>query len=65
MAGLTDEQRECLQNQIDVMLTEIMDRIKEMAREKSTLSSVSRLDDLLRETVALEAVDEPDDFALV
>jgi len=65
MAGLIDEQREVLQDQIDVMLTEIMDRIKEMAREKSTASSVARLDELLLATEVLETVDEPDDFALV
>lgn len=61
MAGLTDEQREVLQNQIDVMLTEIRDRISEMSRERSTPSSVARLDDLLTESVTKPVENEPDD----
>lgn len=57
MAGLGDEQREALQNQVDALLIEITESMKEHAREASTRASLARLNDLLDET----PVDEDDD----
>lgn len=49
MIGLTDDQRKLLVEQIDRLLDEIYLAVKDMAQEKSTPASVSRLEELLTE----------------
>lgn len=61
MIGLTDEQRRLLIEQIDRLLDEIFQAIKDMAQEKSTAASVARLDELLSEAEAIEQVIDGDD----
>lgn len=64
MAGLSDEQRKAVVAQIDALLDEIFRSVKEMAQERSTPASVSRLEELLTETSPGEVVghDDNDDL---
>lgn len=57
MTGLSDEQRDILVTQIDVLLDSILTAVREYAAERSTPPSLARLDALK------EIIDGEDDFS--